>query len=615
MAVIDLENVSPDELERRVGEWAAAFSDAVQSADWAAAAAGFELGASWRDLVAFTWDFGTVRGREGIAERFASTADIVRPTNVRISDRHTAPTVAERNGRWSVDLHLLLDTLQGDAVALVRLVPDEQAPSGLAGWLLLTKLHGIQSRPSLDRSRDPRSGFVKTDGRQNWLDVRESERAYEDRDPEVLVVGAGHAGLFAAAHLRRLGVDALVVDAHPRVGDNWRTRYRSLTLHNKVNMNQFPYMDYPETFPDYLPSDKFANWIEGYAEAMETNVWTSTRFDGATRDEAIGRWEAKLHLADAAERIMRPRHIIMATGGFGSFPRIPSIPGLSDFQGEAAHTQTFRSGPQYAGKRVLVVGVGTSAHDIALELYEDGAEVTMLQRGSTTVVSLDSANSIWTTYHDGTPLEEADLKGSLGFIHEIFKDTCRRVTEGNKVRDAELRTGLAAAGMRLDDGEDDTGWLYKFYARGGGYYFNVGASDVIVAGGIRILQYSDLETLVPEGAKLRDGDVLLFDAVVFGTAYENRQEENRVLFGDDIADRVGPIGGFDDNGEVRGIFRRTTQPGLWFMFGGILAARQHSPLVALQIAAEIDGLSPRLSEQEAFLAAGDAVATAGRGVA
>jgi putative flavoprotein involved in K+ transport len=218
--------------------------------------------------------------------------------------------------------------------------------------------------------------------------------------------------------------------------------------------------------------------------------------------------------------------------------------------------------------------------------------VTLLQRGSTTVLSLHSANSIWTNYTDDSPIEEADLKGLIGFIHPIFVDTCQRVSLANRIDDAELREGLTAAGMKLDDGDNDTGWLMKFYARGGGYYFNVGCSDVIMEGRISILATQDVDRFVPTGLKLKSGEIRPLDFVVFATAYENRLEENRQFFGDAIAESVGPIGGFDERNEVRNAFSATAQPGLWFMFGGILAARQYSPLVALQIATALDGPTP-----------------------
>ena len=111
-----------------------------------------------------------------------------------------------------------------------------------------------------------------------------------DRDPAVLVIGGGQAGLAIAARLTALGIDALIVDREARVGDNWRQRYHALVLHNQVQVNHLPYMPFPKTWPTYIPKDKLANWLEAYAEAMELNVWTGTEFVGGRYDEAERRW-------------------------------------------------------------------------------------------------------------------------------------------------------------------------------------------------------------------------------------------------------------------------------------------------------------------------------------
>ena len=87
----------------------------------------------------------------------------------------------------------------------------------------------------------------------------------------MLVVGGGQAGLCIAARLQQLGVDTLIVDRHARVGDNWRKRYHSLTLHNEVYVNHLPYMPFPPTWPVYIPKDMLANWFESYVDALELN--------------------------------------------------------------------------------------------------------------------------------------------------------------------------------------------------------------------------------------------------------------------------------------------------------------------------------------------------------
>ena len=148
----------------------------------------------------------------------------------------------------------------------------------------------------------------------NWLDLRNEDKLYKDRDPEVIIVGCGQAGLSIAARLKQQNIDTLVIDKHERVGDNWRKRYHSLKLHNQVHVNHLPYMPFPPTWPTYLPKDKLAGWFEYYAESMELNVWTSTTFLDAQYDENKKKWNAKIKLSDGSIKLMRPKHIVMAIG-------------------------------------------------------------------------------------------------------------------------------------------------------------------------------------------------------------------------------------------------------------------------------------------------------------
>ena len=159
----------------------------------------------------------------------------------------------------------------------------------------------------------------------NWLDRRAQERSYDNKEPDVLIVGGGHACLTSAVELKQLGLDALVVDGMKRVGDNWRLRYHSLKLHNVTSVNHLPYMPFPKTFPRYIPKDKIANWLESYVEHMELNFWTETRFESAAYDENSDRWNAQLRMADGSARNIRPAHIIMATSVSGT-PKYPDIP-------------------------------------------------------------------------------------------------------------------------------------------------------------------------------------------------------------------------------------------------------------------------------------------------
>ena len=276
----------------------------------------------------------------------------------------------------------------------------------------------------------PRGNAYSRDFRgPNWLDLRNASAAYADRDPTVLVIGGGQSGLSIAARLKQLNVDTLIVDREKRIGDNWRKRYHALTLHNQVQVNHLPYMLFPPNWPTYIPKDKLANWFESYVEAMELNFWTETEFEGGSYDEKEGRWTVTLRRADGSKRTMHPRHVVLATGVSG-IPSVPEIAGLKDFAGKVMHSSQYDDGENWKGKRAIVIGTGNSGHDIAQDLHSSGANVTMVQRSSTLVVSIEpSAQLVYTPYNEGT-LDDNDLIATsmpLQVARKSHAMTCREI--------------------------------------------------------------------------------------------------------------------------------------------------------------------------------------------
>jgi putative flavoprotein involved in K+ transport len=167
------------------------------------------------------------------------------------------------------------------------------------------------------------------------------------------------------------------------------------------------------------------------------------------------------------------------------------------------------------------------------------------------------------------------------------------VTEQSKKLDRELLKGLERAGFKLDSCEDSPSWQFKYLTRGGGYYFNVGCSDLLVSGEIGLRQFSDIEGFVAEGARMKGGETLSADLVVMATGYRRQEELVRKLFGENVTMRVGTIWGFGASQELRNMYTRTGQPGLWFMAGGLPQCRIYSKYLALQIKAIEEGLLPR----------------------
>ena len=203
----------------------------------------------------------------------------------------------------------------------------------MKAWLLSTTLEALAGHEErIGANRPTGAAYSRNFGGDNWADMRRKASAYDDREPAVLVIGAAQAGLSIAARLNQLGVDTLVVEKWPRIGDSWRKRYHSLALHNSIHLNHLPYMEFPPTWPKYIPKDMLGNWFEFYADAMEINCWTDTEFVGGTWDEEAGCWTARLRRSDGTERIVRPRHLVFANG-VSSYPDDPGPAGPGRFQG------------------------------------------------------------------------------------------------------------------------------------------------------------------------------------------------------------------------------------------------------------------------------------------
>ena len=251
----------------------------------------------------------------------------------------------------------------------------------------MSELKGFEEQHRHRRGRAA-SAYSRDFRGPNWLDLRKASADYADRDPDVLVVGGGQAGLSIAARLKQLNVDTLIVDREQRIGDNWRKRYHALTLHNQVQVNHLPYMPFPPNWPVYIPKDKLANWFEAYVEGMELNFWTGTEFESGAYDESEGRWTVVLRRADGSRRTMHPRHIVMATGVSG-IPNRARHRRPEELHRHGAAFQPYEDGEAWNGKRALVIGTGNSGHDIAQDLHSSGAEVTLVQRSPTLITNIE----------------------------------------------------------------------------------------------------------------------------------------------------------------------------------------------------------------------------------
>ena len=585
-----MDSIDPDAM---LNQWLARFAGALATPDAAGVAALFhEAECYWRDLVAFTWNIATMDGRAAIAEMVAEQAAAVAPVAIAAE-----PGATLAGG--SVEGWFDFETVAARGKGHLRL------RDGKAFTLMtaMTELKGFEER----RGRRRDEGMIPRaeKGRTSWTDRRagEAQALGSQAQPYCLVVGAGQGGLVLGARLKRLGVPTLIVDAHARPGDAWRSRYKSLCLHDPVWLDHLPYVPFPDHWPVYTPKDRMGDFLEAYARIMDLDVWGSTACRKARFDEGERGWVVEVE-REGRPVTLRPRHLVLATGLSGK-PQLPRLPGAEEFAGDQYHSSQHVDATPYAGKRCVVVGGNNSAHDICVDLWAAGAEVTMVQRSPTTVVRLETLRRIVEegpfsegALDRGIDTERADLM--VGSVPFRMRESIDRAHSRRMQReDADFYARLAATGFLLDFGEDDTGTAGKYSRRASGYYIDVGCSRLIIEGEVNVVSGVGVSQILPHGVVLSDGRELAADLIVYATGYGSMQSWAEQLISPDVADRVGPCWGLGSatvldpgpwEGELRNMWKPTAQEGLWFHGGNLAQSRFHSLHLALQIKARMEGL-------------------------
>jgi indole-3-pyruvate monooxygenase len=194
----------------------------------------------------------------------------------------------------------------------------------------------------------------------------------------VLVVGAGPAGLAVAGSLRARGVPFELLEKSRLLAASWHSHYDSLRLHSDKRHSELPGLPYPADYPRYVTKGQFLDYLQDYADRFHIRPrWeeeaVSARWDG-------GFWELR-----TTSNTYRLRNLVVATGHTAR-PNVPAIPGLEDSPITVVHSSGYRNAVPYRGKRVLVMGFGNSAGEIARDLYEGGANPTLAVRGPVNVV-------------------------------------------------------------------------------------------------------------------------------------------------------------------------------------------------------------------------------------
>lgn len=586
-----------------VKAWLARFSAALEEGDVAAVLSLFAEGCHWRDLLCFTWSIATFDGHGEIGGMIEACLGRTAPASFE-----PEPGAARQEG-GIVEGWFRFETARFRGRGHVRL------KDGLC-WTLMTaalELKGHEERAG--RRREKGVEPVAARGRPSWMDERRrrSDALGVTEQPYCLIIGGGQGGLALAARLNRLEVPTLVVDSLGKPGDAWRRRYRSLHLHDPIWMNHLPYLPFPDHWPVYIPKDRMGDWLELYADAMDIRFWGSTTAHGARYDDAARQWTVALE-RDGVTVTLRPRQLVLATGLSGA-PSMPRFPGAESFRGEQCHSSDYGSGEAYAGRRAVVIGSNNSAHDICADLWEHGAEVTMVQRSSTLVARGETLFRMITSrlYSEeavaaGIGTEQADfIAASRPFA--VLAGLHRRLYAELRAADAAFYAGLEKAGFLLDFGEDETGLSMKYLRRASGYYIDVGASDLLIRGEVALASGVTVSRILPEGVALSNGRTLPADLIVYATGYEPMESWIARLISPEVAERVGHVWGLGSGtrldpgpwvGELRNMWKPTRQEGLWLQAGNLAQGRFYSRILALQIQARMLGLAAPAFDPKGF---------------
>ncbi|KAJ4188279.1 hypothetical protein NW767_011940 [Fusarium falciforme] len=572
----------------------------------------------WKDVELLTWDIRTLHGpkiRPMLKERLPKT----NITNVRLNS-DAPPTLEVLGDDLSfILLHLDLDFAHGTGVAVVRLSP-LSAKTGSAteladaqSWKIYTigtavdtvegwdAEHGDKLRHQGAKLRDPLGKA------RDYEQLRQDEINLNDgTDPRVVIVGAGQTGLAMAARLKVLGIPHLIVEKEDRPGYSWASRYASLSLHGPTFTNHLPCIPFPHWFPAFLPAQQLAKFLRHYADIMDLNIWTNSHLDGhnAVYDEGQGKWTVSVTRGDGSKHIVRPRHLMIATGISGTLPNIPEVPGMDEFKshgGLVTHSSRHRTDPDWKGKRCIIVGAATSAHDIAYELYEHGCQVTMIQRSATHVMSVEKSvrhlfrSRELTNRKGGRTVDLMDQTNFLRHPLPVEYELLRRGQKQARELDQDLLQSLRDVGYRLHDGYHGGGAYSMFLFDQGGFYWDTGCCKLVAEKKVKLV-HSEIERFTKHGVIYKDGTSEPADIVVFATGYMNSKSAIQAVMGDDMAKKcherwekgnaffVGP------EGESLINYCPLPQRGLYAMFHQFAFSRFHSARLALRIKAEELGI-------------------------
>ncbi|KAF2429003.1 FAD/NAD(P)-binding domain-containing protein [Tothia fuscella] len=540
----------------------------------------------WRDLFALTGTARTINGVDSIlkawkelktahkAHEFALVpggVQVMRPTPTMgwIQAKFTFKTSAQPPMSIS---------------GIMRLVPDEEQQTWKL-WNLITMLQGIDGFPNVD-VLEPAMDW-QSEAEQLLTPVSDfGEQTIHD----CVIVGAGMSGLCTAGYLKAVGINAVILERNKRVGQNWTDRYDSVKIHTSRSYGQLPFEPpiWGPEYPYHLNIQHLDEGYQKYVKRYNLDVWLSTSLDEARWSKVTKTWTLSITRRGMRQDV-HARHLVLAIGGGGQVPKMPELDNRNAFKGKVLHSAEYKNSKAWKGLKGVVIGTANSGHDVANDMLGAGLEsVTMIQRGRTPVLPIEYYHKIYDhIYNDKIPVAVSDAL-SVTMPTAISRLMAIKMIGKFSSEEPERFDALERRGFRVERCMD----LYQcLYERFGGHYIDVGVSNKIGQGLIKVKGDAPLTGFTESGLKFGDGSTLDADVVVFATGFEgNMRLAAADLVGQEVGDKLDDWWGVDSEGELRGAWKPIGHPGIWFTGGNVGLARFFSRFLALQIAADVKGM-------------------------
>lgn len=305
---------------------------------------------------------------------------------------------------------------------------------------------------------------------------------------DILVIGAGPAGLAASACLRHEGLAHVVLDREDHIASAWKRNYDRLHLHTTKTYSALPMTPWPRAAPRYASRDEVVRYLRAYAETHRIEARLGVSVHAVER-------QGERFRVDTNRGTMTPRFVVMATG-YNEAPKLPAAPGLEAFGGTVIHSARYQNAAPYRGKRTLVVGCGNSGAEIALDLAEQGVDVAMVVRNPVHVVPRDLF---------GRPTQHTNVL--LSHLPLALRDAIAGAVMGLAVGDLS-RWGIVRPATGPNRMIEESGRIPMLDA---------GTIAMVKLGRIRVLPA--VQEVLRDRVRFAGGAVHPFDAIVFATGY------------------------------------------------------------------------------------------------